>query len=232
MITTIHQHLLGVLLPEGQIALMALGSVGWRFRPRARDDDSELLDRLRAGEEEAFLALVERHQAMLLRLASSFVSSNALAEEVVQDTWLGVLRGIDGFEGRSTLKTWLLRILVNRARSTGAREGRTVAVGDAGPVVDGSRFDASGAWMAPPQHWVEDSDSRMVAESAAPALQDALDALPHRQREVVMLRDVDGLTSREVCQVLEISEANQRVLLHRGRSRLRAALEAQLGDAQ
>ncbi len=93
----------------------------------------------------------------MLRLARSLVSSTAVAEEVVQDTWLGVLRGIDGFAGRSSFRTWLLRILVNRARSTGVREHRSVAIGDAGPVVDRARFDASGAWMSPPQHWVEDS---------------------------------------------------------------------------
>jgi RNA polymerase sigma-70 factor (ECF subfamily) len=167
----------------------------------------------------------------MLRVARSFVSSAAVAEEVVQETWMGVLRGIDGFEGRSSFRTWLLRILVNRAKSTGERERRTVAVGNVGPVVDRSRFDASGAWMAPPQHWVEDSDDRLLAQGLADDLQAALDALPERQREVVMLRDIDDLSGQEVSEALEISEANQRVLLHRGRSRLRQALESQLGGA-
>jgi RNA polymerase sigma-70 factor (ECF subfamily) len=125
----------------------------------------------------------------------------------------------------------MLRILVNRARSTGVREHRSVAIGDAGPAVDRSRFDASGAWMSPPQHWIEDSEDRMLAESLAERLGTALDELPPRQREVVVLRDVDGLESREVCAVLEISDANQRVMLHRGRSRLRQALEAEMGRA-
>jgi RNA polymerase sigma-70 factor (ECF subfamily) len=166
---------------------------------------------------------------MLLRLARSFVSSRAVAEEVVQDTWLGLVRGLDGYAQRSSLRTWLVRILVNRARTTGARERRSIAIGDAGPAVDAARFDAAGAWMSPPQHWVEDSDDRLLAEGAAERIHAVLDELPARQREVVMLRDVDGLSSQEVCEALDISEANQRVLLHRGRSRLRAELESELG---
>jgi RNA polymerase sigma-70 factor, ECF subfamily len=202
-----------------------------RRDPQPPDEDAELLERLRAGDEQAFVALVARHHAAMLRLANSFVSSTAVAEEVVQDTWVGVLRGIDGFAGRSTFRTWLLRILVNRARSTGVREHRSVAVGDAGPVVDRSRFDASGAWMSPPQHWIEDSEDRMHAQALAGHIQKTLDELPVRQREVIVLRDVDGLSSHEVCDVLEISDANQRVLLHRGRSHLRQALEAEMGRA-
>jgi RNA polymerase sigma-70 factor (ECF subfamily) len=189
------------------------------------DEDRELVERLRAGEEEAFVALVARHHASMLRLARSFVSSAAVAEEVVQDTWMGVLRGIDGFAGRSSFKTWLLRILVNRARTTGMRERRSVAIGDAVPAVDASRFDAAGAWSSPPQHWVQDSDDRMLAQSLSQRIEETMQELPPRQREVVTLRDVDGLSGREVCQVLDISEANQRVLLHRGRSHLRQALE-------
>jgi len=177
------------------------------------------------------MQLVSRHQAALLRLARTYVSSAAVAEEVTQDTWLAVLRGLADFEGRSTFRTWLFQILVNRARSTGVREHRNVAVGDAGPVVDASRFDASGAWMSPPQHWVEDSDERLAAQSLAGPIREALDMLPPRQREVVLLRDVDGLSADEVCAVLQISEANQRVLLHRGRSGLRGALEDRLGEA-
>jgi len=189
------------------------------------DEDHELLARTRAGDEQAFALLVERHHPAMLRLARMFVSNTAVAEEVVQDTWLAALHGIDGFAGRSTLKTWLLRILVNRARTTGVREHRSVPIGDAGPAVDRARFDASGAWMAPPQHWIEDSDDRLLAEGLAERIQTTLHDLPERQREVVTLRDVEGLSGQEVCEVLEISEANQRVLLHRARSRLRQALE-------
>jgi len=223
-------HLLSDLLPGGLNTVAAVAAMRWRRRHTSTSgEDAEILERLRAGDEEAFLELVGRHQPMMLRVASSFVSDRAVAEEVVQDTWLGVLRGIDGFAERSSLKTWLLRILVNRARSTGALEGRTVAVGDAGPVVDRSRFDVSGHWMSPPQHWVEDAEDRLLAESLASRIRTALGQLPLRQRTVVMLRDVDGLSSEEVCEVLEISEGNQRVLLHRARSRLRQELEIELG---
>jgi RNA polymerase sigma-70 factor (ECF subfamily) len=203
-----------------------------RFKRRttpAVDADDDLVARLRTGEEQAFVVLVARHHASMLQLARSFVSSPAVAEEVVQDTWIAVLRGIDGFAGRSSFRTWLLRILVNRARSTGVREHRTVAVGDAGPAVDGARFNAEGAWMSPPTHWIEDSDDRMLAEGLSEQIRNTLRELPPRQREVVMLRDVDGLTSREVCDVLEITDSNQRVLLHRGRSHLRQVLETELG---
>jgi RNA polymerase sigma-70 factor, ECF subfamily len=175
--------------------------------------------------------LVSRHQVALLRLARTYVASAAIAEEVTQDTWLAVLRGLDGFAGRSTFRTWLMQILVNRAKSTGVREHRTVAVADAGPAVDATRFDASGAWMSPPQHWVEDSDERLSAQVLAAPIRAALDELPERQREVVLLRDVDGLSAREVCEILDISEANQRVLLHRGRSRLRQRIETELAGA-
>jgi RNA polymerase sigma-70 factor (ECF subfamily) len=192
-------------------------------------DDDDLVERMRAGEEQAFVELVARHRATMMHVACALVSSTAVAEEVVQDTWLAVLRGIDGFAGRSSFKTWLLRILVNRARSTGVREHRSVAVADAGAVVDQSRFDASGAWSSPPQHWIEDSESRILAQGLSDHIQAALHELPERQREVVMLRDVDGLSGQEVCAALDITEANQRVLLHRGRSHLRQSLEHELG---
>jgi RNA polymerase sigma-70 factor (ECF subfamily) len=215
------------------VALIGRGILSGRSRRRAtvRDPDRELLEQVRAGEERAFVELVARYQSSLVRLARTYVSSDAIAEDVAQDTWLAVLRGLDGFEGRSTFRTWLFQILVNRARSTGVREHRSIAVGDAGPAVDASRFDASGAWMSPPQHWVEDSDERLSAQTLTVPIRDALELLPPRQREVVLLRDVDGLSSEEVCRVLEISEANQRVLLHRGRSGLRTALEDKLGEA-
>jgi RNA polymerase sigma-70 factor (ECF subfamily) len=193
------------------------------------DPDAELLAKIRAGEEQAFVELVSRYQASLMRLAGNYVANTVVAEDVIQDTWLAVLRGLDGFAERSTFRTWLLKILVNRAMSTGVRERRSIAIGDAAPAVDASRFDASGAWMSPPEHWVEDSDDRLSAAAISTTLRTALDKLPPRQREVVLLRDVDGLSGHEVCEVLEISPANQRVLLHRSRSRLRQALEADMG---
>lgn len=200
-----------------------------------QDTDTELLGRLRAGDERAFVALVQRHHDAMLRVASSFVPSVAVAEEVVQDTWLGVLRGIGGFEGRSSFRTWLFRILVNRARTTGARERRTVAVGDTGAVSDtgatvaASRFDASGSWLFPPERWIEEVEDRLEAGKLAGLVRTAIGDLPDRQRQVVTLRDIEGLTSEEVCSVLDISESNQRVLLHRARSRLRQAIETECG---
>ena len=191
--------------------------------------DAQLLTALRAGDERAFVTLVRRHHDAMLRLASSFVPNVAVAEEVVQDTWVGVLRGIDGFEGRSSFRTWLFRILVNRARTTGARERRTIAVGDTEAAVAASRFDGGGSWASPPERWIEEVEDRLEAGKLAGFLRTAIGDLPERQRQVVTLRDIEGLTSEEVCSVLEISESNQRVLLHRGRSRLRQAIETGFG---
>ena len=191
-----------------------------------------MLRRLRAGDEQAFVALVERYNGSMLRLALSFVPSRAVAEEVVQDTWLAVLRGLAGFEGRSSLRTWMFTILVNRARTTGSREQRTIPIADAGPVVDASRFGPDGAWSTPPAHWIEEAEDRIEAGKLAHLLRSAMDGLPPRQREVVVLRDVEGMSSAEVCSVLAISEANQRVLLHRGRGKLRQVLESEIGSGR
>ena len=194
------------------------------------EPDAELLGRLRAGDEQTFVALVERYNGSMLRLAASFVPSRAVAEEVVQDTWLAVLRGLPAFQGRASLRTWMFTILVNRARTTGSREQRTIPVADAGPVVDASRFGPDGAWSAPPEHWIEEAEDRIEAEKLGGLLKAAINGLPGRQREVVLLRDVEGMSSAEVCDVLSISEANQRVLLHRGRGKLRQVLETELGS--
>ena len=198
----------------------------------AMDADASLLRRLRDGDEQAFAALVERYHSSMIRLAISFVPSQAVAEEVVQDTWLAMLRGLERFEERSSLRTWLFTILVNRARTTGVREARSVPVADAGPVVDASRFGPSGAWAAPPEHWAEEAENRIDAVKLSGLLRAGLDSLPARQREVVLLRDVESLTSAEVCEVLALSEGNQRVLLHRGRSKLRQLLESELGGGE
>ena len=187
--------------------------------------DGELILRLRSGDERAFVSLVERYQEQMLRLAVSFVPSRAVAEEVVQDTWLAMLRGLQAFEGRSSLKTWLFTILVNRARTTGTREQRTIPVPDPEPAVDPARFDASGSWSDPPGHWIEAAEGRVEAGKLAGRIRIMIDELPARQREVVILRDVEQMTSEDVCAVLAISEGNQRVLLHRGRSRLRQQFE-------
>ncbi len=185
----------------------------------------ELLTRLRAGDEDAFVALVALHQEPMLRLARSMVPSRAVAEEAVQDTWMGVVRGIDRFEGRSTLKTWLFSILVNRARTAGVVEHRQ-APADPGRSVDPSRFDGNGAWAEPVERWTEDTDARIDAAAWTPLLKSALDELPPRQRQVVLLRDVEGLTGTEVCDILGVSPGNQRLLLHRGRNQLRDIVDA------
>ena len=195
---------------------------------RSVETDLELLDRLRGGDEEAFVMLVGRYQQPLLRLASTVVPSRAVAEEAVQDTWIGVVRGVDRFEGRAAFKTWLFRILVNRARSLGAQEHRYVPV-DLGPAVDASRFDGSGGWAEPVEPWADASDARLDAAVWAPAIRAALDDLPARQRQVVLLRDVEGLSGAEVSAVLDISPGNQRLLLHRGRNRLRETISLAMG---
>jgi len=213
-------------------------SLSWLGRRPARpilsvmESDGELLLRLRSGDERAFIGLVQRYHEPMLRLATSFVPSRAIAEEVVQDTWLAVLRGLAGFEGRSSLKTWLFAILVNQARKTGTREHRSIPVADPEPVVDPSRFDASGGWSDPPEHWIELAQGRMEAGKLAHRVRGWIDDLPARQREVVLLRDVEGMSSEEVCTVLALSDANQRVLLHRGRSRLRQLFEDEFREVR
>jgi RNA polymerase sigma-70 factor (ECF subfamily) len=202
-----------------------------RLWPVNEDPDADLLARLRSGDEQAFVVLVGRHRDAMLRLAAGYVPNRAVAEEVVQDTWVGLLRGLQGFEGRSSVRTWLFRILVNRARTAGTRERRSVAVEDMGPVVDQSRFDQAGGWISPPEAWLEQVDNKLVAAKMADRVRSAIEDLPARQREVVTLRDIEGLSSDEVCGVLEISGANQRVLLHRGRSKLRQLLESEFGGA-
>jgi RNA polymerase sigma-70 factor, ECF subfamily len=199
--------------------------------PPNPDPDADLLARLRAGDEQAFVILVQRYRESMLQLAACYVPSRAVAEEVVQDTWLGVLRGLGGFEERASVRTWLFRILVNRARTAGARERRSTTIDDFEPAVDQGRFDATGHWAEPPEHWLEQVEDRLTAEAMAGRVRVAIADLPDRQREVVTLRDIEGLSSGEVCGILEISEGNQRVLLHRGRSRLRQVLESEFGKA-
>lgn len=196
------------------------------------EPDVELVARLRAGDEQAFVSLVDRYHATMVALAMNFVPGRAVAEEVVQDTWLGVVRGIARFEGRSSLKTWLFRILVNRARTAGRHERRAPQP-EPGlwSAVDPSRFRPDGTWSDPPAEWMDDVHDRLAAQQAVERLRSMLARLPETQRQVVVLRDVEGLSGDEVCQVLDITDANQRVLLHRGRSRLRAMLEAEMGKA-
>jgi RNA polymerase sigma-70 factor, ECF subfamily len=199
---------------------------------RAQSEEVELLDGLRRGDEQAFMALVERHHKSLLRVAMLHVRDGTVAEEVVQDTWLGVLRGIDGFEGRSWLATWIYRILTNRAKTRGERERRQVRLsalaGPDEPEVSEERFVPAGArrhplnWAIPPRAWPLE---RVMARETVAQLRAALEELPPARQVVVGLREVDGWGSEEVSEALGISLGNQRVLLHRARARLRAALE-------
>lgn len=191
------------------------------------DADADLLGALRAGDEAAFTSLVGRYHTRMLRFAESMVPTRSIAEEVVQDTWLGVVRGIDRFEGRSSVKTWLFHILVNRAKSAGAREPRNERLGD-GDALDG-RFDASGAWSQPPEPWADAVDERFEANHVAKRIKECLPQLPPGQRQILVLRDIEGIGPAEVCDLLGVSAGNQRVLLHRARSHVRAILEDEMG---
>jgi RNA polymerase sigma-70 factor (ECF subfamily) len=196
------------------------------------DPDWELVSRLRAGDEQAFAELAGKYQGAMLSMARGYVPSSAVAEEVVQDAWIGVLRGIGRFERRSSFRTWLFRILINRAISAGVRERRSVPVDDLGPAAYASWFDAGGTWRVPPEPWADQVDDRLIAAKMAARILTAIDDLPLQQREVVTLRDVQGLSSDEVCAVLDISQVNQRVLLHRGRSKLRQVIGSEFGRGQ
>jgi RNA polymerase sigma-70 factor (ECF subfamily) len=194
-------------------------------------DESVLLAALRAGDERAFMELVTAYTPGMRRLALSFVRTPALADDVVSEAWLAVLKGLDRFEGRSSLKTWIYRIVANIARTRAVREARSTpfsafATADE-PSVDPDRFAPDGHWDSPPEPWraILDSEARAVIDAA-------IATLPEQQRQVIELRDVEGWSSEEVRNVLELSETNQRVLLHRARSKVRAALEAYLGAEQ
>jgi RNA polymerase sigma-70 factor, ECF subfamily len=211
--------------------------------PRIDTDEEALVAALRDGDEDAFVTLVERYGGLMLRVARTHVRTRASAEEVVQETWCAVVAGIERFEGRSSLKTWLMRILTNRAKSRGERERRCVpfsALAGAEedvPVVAAERFlgagdaRAPGGWAAPPHDWSRRPDERLLMEETLGRVQAALDALPPRQQDVVVLRDVHGWSAEETCAALGLTEANQRVLLHRGRSGVRDALERYLDGA-
>jgi RNA polymerase sigma-70 factor (ECF subfamily) len=198
--------------------------------------EADLLAALRAGDEEAFASLVRRHHASLRRFARAFVPSDAVADEVVQEAWLAVVSGLDRFEGRSSLKTWLFAIVANIARTRGPRERRSTPFSalaapdeEPSPSVPPERFQQRGDawpdhWASPPRPW-EDPERRLASIEVREHLRQALETLPASQQTVVTLRDVEGLDAAEVCGLLGISEGNQRVLLHRGRTRLRAALD-------
>ena len=204
-------------------------------------DDARLIAALRRGDEDAFTDLVREHHAALLRYAGVFVKDRAVAEEVAQETWLGVIRGIGSFEGRSSVRTWIFSILANRARTRGEREARSVPFSallsreleDGEPAVNADRFlppdhpRHPGGWAVGPQAWNAPEERMLAAETRA-VVERAIAALPPVQREVITLRDVVGMDAGEVCRTMKLTDGNQRVLLHRARSRVRRALDGHL----
>jgi RNA polymerase sigma-70 factor, ECF subfamily len=202
-------------------------------------EDSRLVEALRGGDEKAFLGLVQGLHPAMLRVASVYVSSRGVAEEVVQEAWLGVLEGLPQFEGRSSLRRWIFGILTNCAKSRGVREARSVplsSLGDPGddePAVDPGRFLPadhprwSGHWASPPTAWAE---QRLLDKESLAVVEEAIARLPANQREVITMRDVLGWDSEEACDALGISEGNQRVLLHRARSKVRGVLEKHFAE--
>lgn len=191
----------------------------------------DVVARLLGGDESAFVELINAYHERLVRFAATFVRDWSAAEDVVQDTWIAVLRGIDRFERRSSLQAWLFGICANQARTAYNRQARAVPVDTSEPTVDPTRFAADRSWADPPDPW-DDVDARLDAAGLLPIVQSAINTLPDLQRQVVTLRDVEGLTSKDVCTVLDISGANQRVLLHRGRARVRGVLEQKLGGRE
>ena len=198
--------------------------------------EASLIADLRAGDEAAFRSLIEMYHPMLVRVARMYVSTQAVAEEVAQETWLAVFEGIERFEGRSSLKTWLFRILTNRAKTRGVREGRTLPFSSLEtdePAVEPERFHGGdhnwpGHWAAPPSGFPEE---RLLAAETRAVVEQAIATLPPTQRAVISLRDIEGWSAEEVCNALTLTETNQRVLLHRARSVVRAALERYLEES-
>jgi RNA polymerase sigma-70 factor (ECF subfamily) len=223
----------------------------FEMRPTAGDDqlagagisekEALLLEKLRNGDEEAFVSLIQRYHASMLRLAMISLPDRSLAEEVVQETWLGVLQGLKKFEGRSSLKTWISRILFNTLKTRVQREGRSVPfsslstlAGNASEAeVDPDWFlppgspmvPGRGLWVSLPQNWNDIPEERLLSQETRACIETAINALPPQQRQVIILRDISGWTTQEVCEFLSVTEGNQRVLLHRARSHVRRAVE-------
>jgi RNA polymerase sigma-70 factor, ECF subfamily len=201
----------------------------------AKLDEASLVNLLRQRDEMAFTQIVEQYHPSLVRLAQIYVQDSTMAEEVVQETWLAVLHGLDRFKARSSLKTWIFTILTNKAKTRGQREKRSIVFSDLenadsdSPTVDPKRFRAEGKWenhwVAGPRPWEDIPEGSMLHAEAMRLVREAIDALPENQRLVITLHDRDELPSDEICNVLGISETNQRVLLHRARAKVRQALE-------
>jgi RNA polymerase sigma-70 factor (ECF subfamily) len=208
------------------------------------DADADLLQRLRAGDEDAFMTLVDKYGPLMLRIALTHVRTRAIAEDVVQEAWLGVLKGLDRFEGRSSLKTWILRIVANIARTRGEREARSVPLsslapetGEEEPSVAAERFFGGdhpmypGGWAVAPHSWAQLPEEQLLAKETLAQVQASIARLPARQQEVIVLRDVEGWDPDEVARTLDVTPGNQRVLLHRARSKVRTDLERYFAGA-
>jgi RNA polymerase sigma-70 factor, ECF subfamily len=210
-------------------------------------DDAELVRRLRDHDEVAYELLLDRYQNSMLRVAQLFVRDVTAAEDVVQETWLALFEGLDRFESRSSFKTWMFSILVNRAKTRAQRDGRSIplsmldyesATQGSEPSVESERFfseqygDRAGHWSDPPSHWNELPEERLMSTETLDIIQNAINALAPVQRNVITLRDLLGMKNEEVCAILGITDANQRVLLHRARSAVRRALEKYFGESQ
>jgi RNA polymerase sigma-70 factor (ECF subfamily) len=204
--------------------------------------DEDVVARLRAGDESAFVEVVAEYGGRLSRLARAFSRNDSVIEEAVQETWLAVIRGIHGFEGRAPLRSWILGILVNQARRLAVREHRHAQTARGGSVTQTSTGDeedrepgmgASGMWVEPPAPWgLENPESAILSRETLEVIESALGALPEAQRQVLLLRDVEGLKADDVCNILAVSDTNQRVLLHRGRARLRRALDLYMKEGR
>jgi len=210
-------------------------------------DDAHLITQLRQRNEDAFIALVEQYHTSLVRLANIYVNDEAVAEDVAQETWLGVIKGLDRFEGRSSLKTWIFTILTNRAKTRAQREKRTLPFSalealdflePGEPSVDPERFkppdtpEWAGHWLSKPTPWDFSPESSLLSKELRVRVEEAVAVLPPGPRAVITMRDLEGWTSEEVCNVLGISETNQRVLLHRARSKVRRAIEMYFDEAK
>ncbi len=214
-------------------------------RDDPRQDERRLIASLLSGDEDAFMRLVEQYQAAMLRLAQMYVGDRAVAEEVTQEAWLSALKNLDRFEGRSSFKTWLFHILVNGAKSRSLRERRSIpfsaladsdaADSDDAPSVAPERFRPAGdtyagGWLAFPQSWAHLPEAHVASHETRERILAAIERLPITQQSVIRLRDIEGYSAEDVCQMLRVSEANQRVLLHRARARVRQALEAYFAE--
>lgn len=207
-------------------------------------EDMALVVRLRQGDEMAFEELVTRHHSVLIRMAMGYVADREVAEEVVQDTWMAVINGLDLFEGRSSLRTWIFGIMIHKAKDRGVREKRHMtfssfeSVDDDGEeTIDPSRFHQSGEWAGhwafPPQPWDDQTPEKLLAsQQAVNAMNKAIEALPQTLKDVLILRDVEGVDSKEVCEILKITETNLYVRLHRARERVRQVMEIYLEGRQ